>query len=46
MKKSINPYTVIDWEELKLIKICGNSYIEETPEKRRISAGCCGIRNI
>lgn len=36
MKKSINPYTVIDWEELKLIKICGNSYIEETPEKRRI----------
>ena len=36
MKKSINPYTVIDWEELRLIKICGNSYIEETPEKRRI----------
>ncbi len=29
MKKQIKPYTVIDWEDLQLIKFWGKYYIEE-----------------
>ena len=36
MKKQIKPYTVIDWEDLQLIKFWGKYYIEEETQEMKL----------
>lgn len=36
MKKQIKPYTVIDWEDLQLIKFWGTYYIEEETQEMKL----------